>query len=173
MKAPRDFKVTPPDSRLVGLVVGSVVLVLAWMLLRATRDGATATWVALATGLLVTALLLTAVNRRRVTLADGELRIVAGFNRSSVPVSELLLHEARIVNLHEHAEYAPGWLRVNGTSMPGYSAGHFINRAGRRSFALLTDRERVLVLPRRDGRQLLLSLEQPRALLQALTAAVD
>ena len=38
-------------------------------------------------------------------------------------------------------------------------------------FALLTDRDRVLALPERDGRLLLLSLDNPQSLLDALQRA--
>ena len=57
-----------------------------------------------------------------------------------------------------------------GTSMPGYRAGHFRLRDRRRAFVLVTRREKLLALPERNGRMLLLSLKQPQALLDALGA---
>ena len=55
-------------------------------------------------------------------------------------------------------------------SLPGYQAGHFRLRAKLgKAFCLVTDTRRVLWLPMRDGKQqLLLSLERPQALLDAL-----
>ena len=61
-------------------------------------------------------------------------------------------------------------LNTFGTAMPGYSAGHFRLRDRSRGFLLLTDRRKVLALPERGGRTLLLSLERPQALLDALQA---
>lgn len=171
MSDARTFQTKVPDLRLVGLMIGSVALVLGVVLVLAARDGGSGLPITLTIGVAVLALLLVAVKRRRVSLADGQLQIVAGINRSTVPVSELLLDRARIINLDEHPEYRPGGLRINGTAMPGYRAGHFINAKGRRSFVLLTSHERVLMLPQKNGRLLLLSLEQPQALLDALAAS--
>jgi len=58
-------------------------------------------------------------------------------------------------------------------SMPGFHAGHFRLRGDfGKAFCLLTQRDRVLWLPLRDGKQqFLLSLERPQALLDALRAA--
>ena len=57
--------------------------------------------------------------------------------------------------------------------MPGFHAGRFrLREKFGKAFCLLTDRHRVLWLPLRDGKdQLLLSLEQPQALLDALKAS--
>jgi hypothetical protein len=57
-------------------------------------------------------------------------------------------------------------------SVIGFAAGHFrLREKFGKAFCLLTDRQRVLWLPLRDGKtQLLLSLERPQALLDALRA---
>ena len=95
----------------------------------------------------------------------------AALYRKRVPVADLDLERARVVNLDERTELRP-WLKSNGMSMPGFQAGHFRLRGDfGKAFCLLTQRERVLSLPLRDGKaQLLLSLEQPQALLGALRA---
>ena len=81
-------------------------------------------------------------------------------------LSELRLEQARVVDLDEHHEYRSGF-KTNGFDMPGFKSGHFRMRGGGKAFCLLTDRNRVLVLPLRDG-LLLLSPEQPRVLLDDL-----
>ena len=86
-----------------------------------------------------------------------------------MPVDALQVDEARIVDLDANKEYRLG-IKSFGTSMPGYHAGHFRQVGGRKVFALVTDKRRVLVLPERDGRLLMLSLEKPQALLDALQA---
>lgn len=111
------------------------------------------------------------VRRRRVVLDEGVLRIDAVFTSRRIPAPELLPAQARIVNLAEHIEMRP-WLRSFGlgTRLPGYCAGYFRARDPVRIFALVTDSSRVLVLPERSGRRLLISVKQPQALLDALRA---
>lgn len=121
---------------------------------------------------LLLAFLLLAMRRRAVALKDGMLDVRAAMYRKRVAVTELDLPRARIVDLGERTELRP-WLKSNGMAMPGFHAGHFRLRGDfGKAFCLLTQRERVLWLPLRDGKQqLLLSLEQPQALLDALRAA--
>ena len=118
---------------------------------------------------LVLALLLLAMKRRSVELHDGVLDVRAALFRHQVAVSSLDLASARIVDLREHTELRPV-LKTGGMSVIGFDAGHFRlrNKFGK-AFCLLTDRSRVLWLPYRDGKeQVLLSLQQPQALLDAL-----
>lgn len=105
---------------------------------------------------------------RRIRVEDGALHVMAAsvFTRTTA-IQDLDLQQARIVNLDEHREYRP-WLRLFGMSLPGFTAGHCLLRNRARAFCLLSDRERVLVLPQRDGRYLLLSPERPQALLSQL-----
>jgi len=119
--------------------------------------------------LLVLAILLLAMKRRAVELRDGILDIRAAMYRKRVATAELDLQRARIVDLEERTELRP-LLKTNGMSLPGFHAGHFrLRDKFGRAFCLLTDRRRVLWLPLRDGKnQLLLSLQQPQALLDAL-----
>jgi hypothetical protein len=108
--------------------------------------------------------------RSGVTFDGGQLDIRAGWYRLKVSPRELDLDKARIVDLAEHVEYRPS-LKTNAIALPGFSAGHFRLRDWRRkAFCLLTARQRVLVLPERSGRTILLSLREPRSLLDALRA---
>ncbi len=117
----------------------------------------------------VLGLLLLATKRRKVTLNHGVLEVRAAGYTQRIAATELDLDRAKVINLHEHTELRP-FLKTGGMSMPGFDAGHFRLRAHlAKAFCLLTDRERVLWLPQRDGKsQLLLSLERPQALLDAL-----
>lgn len=110
--------------------------------------------------------------RRSVTLERGVLVVRATFYTQRIPIGQLVLEQARVVDLREHTELRPR-LKLNGYALPGFQAGHF--RAGlfspgrhQRLFCLVTDPRRVLALPERSGRTVLLSLEQPQALLDAL-----
>ncbi len=120
----------------------------------------------------VLALLLLAMKRRAVELHEGMLEVRAALFRQRIAVTQLDLDRARIVDLAERTELRPV-LKTGGMSMPGFHAGRFRLRENfGRAFCLVTDRHRVLWLPQRDGKdQLLLSLEQPQALLDAIKAA--
>ncbi len=112
------------------------------------------------------------VRRNRVALEDGRLRILAGLNRRTIGIGELDLAGARIVDLAEHTSLKP-FLKVMATRLPGYNAGHFRLRDRSKAFVLVTDHSKVLLLPEKSGRKLLLSLERPQALLDALQRLAD
>lgn len=107
--------------------------------------------------------------RRSVALESGVLVIRAGLNTRRVPAAAIELERARILDLEERSELLPG-RRTLGASSPGYQTGWFRTRQWGKGFYLLTERRRVLWLPEHDGPHLLLSLEQPQALLAALNA---
>jgi hypothetical protein len=113
--------------------------------------------------------LVALIRRRRVTLEDDRLRIAGSLHTAEVRVLELDLDAARIVDLSAATALRP-MFKTFGTSLPGFHAGHFRLRDRSRGFLLLTDRSKVLALPERGGRMLLLSLEKPQALLDALKA---
>ncbi len=176
----REFAVTPPGKGarvfLLATALGLPLLAAGLVLGTLPRLPAGADLAGLAVTatvlLLVAALLVIAAERRRVSLEKGLLVIRATFYTQRIPRGRLRLAQARVVDLREHTELAPA-LKTNAFALPGYYAGHF--RAGlvgearsRRLFCLVTDRSRVLAIPEDDGRTLLLSLERPQALLDAL-----
>ena len=110
---------------------------------------------------------LVMLKRRRVLLQDGQLVVQATFYTRKLPLGALDLDGARVVDLGEHTDYKP-LLKTNGYALPGFAAGHYRLRNRAKAFCLLTDQERVLVLPQRDGAYLLLSPEKPQAMLDAL-----
>lgn len=164
----REFAVAPPDLRwlillpALGLLLGVVGIVFA------AREEPRL-WLMTIPMLLGVLLMSLMVRRRRVTLEDDRLRIAGGMNGRTVRVAEFDLAAARIVDLAEATTLRP-MLKTFGTSMPGFHAGHFRLRDRSRAFLLITDRSKVLMLPERGGRRLLLSLEKPQALLDALKA---
>lgn len=176
MAAPtsRSFEVSPPSTLawamlvLLGGALPLAIVATLWLSGRSPHGALPALLVIP----LVLGFLLLAMRRRSVTLHDGVLDVRAAMYRKRVAVTELDLARARVVDLAERTELRP-WLKSNGMSMPGFHAGHFRLRGDfGKAFCLLTQRERVLWLPLRDGKQqLLLSLERPQALLDALTRA--
>ena len=172
----QEFAVAPPTAH-AWLFIGALgVLPLAiggTLLLTQPDVGAELreAWPALAILPLVLAGLALMMRRRRVELRGGTLEVRAAMYRKRVAAGELDLERARTVDLAERTDLRP-LVKTNGMSMPGFHAGHFRLREGLgKAFCLLTDRSRVLWLPLRDGKgQLLLSLERPQALLDALRA---
>lgn len=172
--SPQTFAVSPPPTLawtmlvLLGGVLPLGLLGTLW-LMRQPMHGVLPALVVIP---VVLAFLLLAMKRRSVELRDGTLDVRAAMYRKRVAVAELDMQRARIVNLGERTELRP-WLKSNGMSMPGFHAGHFRLRGDfGKAFCLLTQRERVLWLPLRDGKNhLLLSLERPQTLLDALRAA--
>ena len=176
-QSPQAFAVSPPPAHawmllvvLGGVLPLAIVGVLSWTQPEAQADIRKA-WPALAVLPLVLAVLALAMKRRSVELHDGLLDIRAAMYRKRVASAELDLQRARIVDLDERTELRPA-VKTNGMSLPGFHAGHFrLREKLGKAFCLLTDRRRVLWLPLRDGKgQLLLSLQQPQALLDALRA---
>jgi hypothetical protein len=112
------------------------------------------------------------LKRRRVRLEGQVLHVVAGLFSHRIPIGRIDLERARIVNLEERTELRPA-IKTFGMSLPGYQAGHFrLREKLGKAFCLVTDRRRVLWLPQDGGKdQVLLSLEQPQVLLDALKAA--
>lgn len=169
MSQPRQFAITPPDLRMPALLFAIVLvsplaaLALGWRELRGTP----ALWLLLATTLIAPTLLWLAVFRRKVMIDGDTLHIVAGLNQTRVALSALLPQQARIIDLDTRPENRLGFKRF-GTSMPGYHAGHFSQIGGNKVFALVTGKHGVLVLPERDGRLLMLSMEKPQAMLDAI-----
>ena len=181
MKAPqsRSFTVTPPSMH-AWWIMGSLLLLpaIAVMVMplvgaKSSDPGALAgTAIALVVIALAAIACAAGLKRRRVLLEGRVLHVVAGLFSRRVPVERIDFARARIVNLEERTELRPS-IKTFGMSLPGYHAGHFRLRGNLgKAFCLITDRRRVLWLPHNDGKdQLLLSLEQPQALLDALKAA--
>lgn len=164
----RQFAVTAPDARMVWLLPGiSTFAAVVALVYAAITQREPMLWLALPVLLASLALLHRMLRRTRVTLDAGTLVIAAGMFTRRVAVADLALDKARIVDLREHRELQP-LIKVFGAHLPGHSSGHFRLRDRRAAFVLVTDRSRVLVLPESSGKTLLLSLQQPQALLDAL-----
>ncbi len=111
--------------------------------------------------------LTVAYRRRELRVEPQQLTIAATLYTRRVPLSSMWLDRARIVNFAENPDFKPG-MKSNGLQFPGFRAGHFHMKGGGKCFCLITDDSRVLVIPLRDGNSVLVSPEQPRALLDEL-----
>ncbi len=168
----REFTIVPPDLRLVAVASGIGLLVGVVAIGFAAREQPMVWLAAIAMTVLVVGMTAGLVRRRQVVLEGDLLTIAGGVNTARVRIADLDIAAARVVNLADDSTLKPG-LKTFGTAMPGYQAGHFRLRNRSRAFVLLTDRTKVLALPERSGRMLLLSLERPQVLLDALRTMAE
>ena len=172
--AGRTYQVTPLRglARWSAIAIAALpVFLIAGMLPVLPADGRrelVELWPILAIGLLLAPLMMLAMARRAVLLEDGMLVVKAALHTRRISLAALAPERARIVDLDERPGLRP-LLRTWGMALPGFQAGWFRQREGlRKVFCLLTDRRRVLWLPVSDDADLMLSLERPQALLDAL-----
>lgn len=92
------------------------------------------------------------------------------FYRYARSLDEFDLSNAQIGSYESIPVAQLNWRR-NGLGLPGVSAGHFSTQDGKAIFVALTDRSQVLYLPAKSGTSLLVSVQKPNAVLDALKRA--
>ncbi|HEX2082423.1 MAG TPA: PH domain-containing protein [Xanthomonadaceae bacterium] len=172
--AMREFQLAPLQRMAWGLLLALWVALMAAAFMQPHQQpaGNQVPWwlvVPFATALVVVGPFIL-LQHRHIRLEGRTLVVAAALHTRRVALEDLLLEQARIVSLDEHLEFKPKW-QLFGIRLPGFTAGHYLLRDRRRAFCLLTDRQRVLLLPQRDGRLLLLSPQKPQDLLDALSAS--
>ena len=171
----RDFPIVPagPLAMLVPVIAGASALALLAGVLIA-GDAKTDDWLRASPPfflvLLVMPVVAWRVARRSVRLDERGLDVHRLPWSRPVPIADFDLDRAEIVDLSRHAALKPT-IKLIGSRMPGYRSGHFRLRNGARASLAVTDERRVLVLPRRNGNYVMLSVESPAALLEALRRA--
>jgi hypothetical protein len=108
-----------------------------------------------------------AMHRHRLLLTPLALEVKTSFYSTSVPLSELDLEQARVIDLHERIEFKPR-LKTNGYAIAGFNSGHFRLKNGEKAFVAMAGERRALWLPTSRGKGLLLQPHQPEALLKRL-----
>jgi hypothetical protein len=173
--SPRDFPVAPP--RVPVLLLPAIACVVALGVLAGVLVAAHASrneWLraspAFGVVMLVLPLLAWRISRRSVRLDEAGLHVHRLPWSRAISLDELDLGRAQVLDLSRHPDLQPT-IKLIGTRLPGYRSGHFRLRHGARASLAITDPGRVLVLPRRDGNFVMLSLESPGALLEALQRA--
>ena len=107
------------------------------------------------------------MRRQALELSADVLELRSSFYRCRMPLAELELDQARLVDLDERTEYRPA-VKANGFSIPGFRSGWFLLRNRRRTFVAIADGRRKLWLPGSGKHDLLLEPRDPAALLQRL-----
>ena len=108
-----------------------------------------------------------AMRRHRLQLSPAAIEVRTTFYSTSVPLRELDLEQARVIDLHERGGFTPR-RKSNGYDVPGFKSGHFRLRNGDKAFVAIAGERRALWLPSTRGNGLLLQPQQPEALLKHL-----
>jgi len=169
-----DFALVQPGKRarswLFGLVVAlPLVLIGASHLLDDGEAGAGPFFAVAGICVLAWAGLDRLMRRHRLKLGDGMLEVATSLYTRRLPLSELDLERARVVDLGERPEYRP-MLRTNGMSLPGFHSGWYRLRSGGKALVATAGGKRLLWVPTHAGHDLVLQPADPRALLERLRA---
>jgi hypothetical protein len=100
-------------------------------------------------------------------LNESGLRIKKDLYGRMIPKEQLIVRNAKIVNLTEEEELRPR-MRTNGLSLPGYQSGWFRLKNGEKALLFLSDRKQALYIPTTKEFSLLISPENPRTFLEDL-----
>jgi len=114
------------------------------------------------------------LSSRNVTfeISPGGLRIRSTFYGRNVPLEDLELERAAVLDLRSDCPHRLSW-KTNGIGMPGLSVGWFKAVDGEKMLAFVSERGQVVYVPTRNNFALLLSPAQPYDMLAAIrTAAV-
>jgi hypothetical protein len=101
-----------------------------------------------------------------IEINGGHLVVRGVLLGPSARLQVLRLSDARAVDLRRDRTYRP--VAGGGINMPGYCAGSGSIGGGEKADWLLTDTSRVLYVPARSGRSLLISAESPEAIVETL-----
>jgi hypothetical protein len=107
----------------------------------------------------------------RFEVSPDGLRLVGDIWGRTIPSGALVPAEARAVNLRREAGLAPRGRRW-GTALPGFAAGWFRLRDGRKGLVYLTDWTRVAYVPTREDYVVLLSVDDPERFVRVLRETV-
>jgi hypothetical protein len=161
------FPIVPSGVKTFGFVAVLLVLILVPVLVAVAKIPlvAPALLIVLGVGAIVG---YSAASSRRALfeLSPEELRIRRSMFGKRIPRDEILLTEARAIDLTQETAYKP-FLRLWGAGLLGYSEGWFLLRNYERALAFLTDRTRVAYLPTAKGYKVMLSVEDTQAFLDA------
>jgi len=99
----------------------------------------------------------------RLKLDESSLTVGGGFYRMSVP-----LHQIEVGAQIERAPSDALGMRTNGIGMPGLRLGWFDLQGGGKAFVAITDPEKVIRIPTENGYTVLVSPDDPDAVIQQL-----
>ncbi len=119
-------------------------------------------------GLLLALAFASGHTRVRVDTAGVAVEGDPLFSRT-IPWSELEVDRAEVVAIGGDSPYRPAW-RTWGTGLPGYAAGWFKLASGEKALVFMTAGEGAVRVPTRSGWSLLVTVQDPGALVARLQA---
>jgi hypothetical protein len=105
----------------------------------------------------------------RFEISPDGLRIAGDLYQRTIPIEQLRVDEARVLDLGREDELRPRF-RTFGTGLPGYRSGWYRLRNRQKALLYVTDPARVVYIPTTEGYVLMLSAVQPDSMLAALRA---
>ena len=136
-------------------------------------SGNSALWVLIPVVVLLLALLILfasiglLMRRGSVEVSSEGIRLEVPFYGRLVPMASLDLDGARPVDLTSEQDLRLKW-RTNGIGLPRYNVGWFSLRNGAKALAAVTDPHKVLYVPTREGFSILVSVDEPARVREAL-----
>ncbi|HEV2304657.1 MAG TPA: PH domain-containing protein [Candidatus Acidoferrales bacterium] len=166
------FRIVPARAATIwtlGVIVAFLLILAAALLFLSA--GHRPSWMFLGLPIIAAAVLFgyIAHSTRHVSfdLSPSGLRIRGDMYGRFIPVASLLPSEAKAIDLRSDGGDELT-LRTNGIGLAGYQSGWFRLVNGQKALVFLTERDRAIFLPTRDGYSLLLSPQEPDAFLAAL-----
>jgi hypothetical protein len=115
---------------------------------------------------------VTAARNGSAVVNGSHLVIKAGVYGRKIPLSELNVEQAEVVNLYDWPMYAPK-RRRNGIALAGFQGGWFRLANQEKALVFVSDPGRTVYIPTHNGYSLLFSLNRPEVFLRALRAGAD
>ncbi|MGL5665768.1 MAG: PH domain-containing protein [Shewanella sp.] len=94
-----------------------------------------------------------------IALTDTELKLDIPFYKVQLARSELLVEQARIIDLKQEQDLTPSF-KTNGIGMPGFQLGWFNLKGKGKAFLAVTDKSELVLVPTTRGYNLLLSVPE-------------
>lgn len=105
--------------------------------------------------------------RQSVALSSQGLSLKVPLYGRVIPLSDILVSEALVVDLNVDQQYRAKW-RTVGVGLPGYKLGWYKIKTGERALLAINHSDIVVYLPTKKGYSLLLSLKDPKEFLSSL-----
>lgn len=118
----------------------------------------------------VAALVALGMRTPHVTVTPEGLTIRNSLFGRTIPIADLRIAEARVIERDQEPRLAPRW-RTWGVGLPGHLSGWFRLNDGETALAFLGPANRALYIPTRKGHVVLVTPDDPDALLLSLRRA--
>jgi hypothetical protein len=103
----------------------------------------------------------------RFEVSPEGLRLRGDLYGRLIPAASLKAETIKRVDFAVDKELTPSW-RTVGTAVPGYNSGWYKLKSGEKALLYLTDRKRAVYIATTEGYGVLVSPEDPDALITAL-----